>query len=353
MNTITSIRSSFNLSENESYLIDNCVRHYSEKNPIKYLFFRIWNAVKSLFNASDWQNAKKILSTHTFALINSKSQSQNSTIELTTLSQIISELALCSMVNKQCSIPERRFQIDTLIISEFKKLKFLPEILGDELCLEGTKLQITQEASGYLTSLFSLLSNNKELIELNKTLDYSWVNEIGMFNTKRVIAKEKIIDFIISKDQTKLDLNHLFLLKLPKIFHISEFKSRLEDLDLSGCFLRVLPPEIGNLSKLKKLNLCFNDLTEIPKEILKLPNDCTINISLAGLSEAKLKELKEIIQNKAYVGPIFEEISLKLEEISLKLEESSLKLEAMKNFILSGKVNDDKAFQEFMINEKL
>lgn len=55
--------------------------------------------------------------------------------------------------------------------------------------------------------------------------------------------------------------------------------SRAIELDLSKLSLKFLPPEIGQLGSLQKLNLYKNELTSLPPEIGQLTNLQTLNLS--------------------------------------------------------------------------
>lgn len=64
-------------------------------------------------------------------------------------------------------------------------------------------------------------------------------------------------------------------------------------------YFKKIPPEIGKLRNLEKLDLSFNSLGELPLEIGELENLIEINLSLCGLSEfpeclLKLKKLQAI-----------------------------------------------------------
>ncbi|WPD25029.1 MAG: COR domain-containing protein [Candidatus Electrothrix scaldis] len=52
-----------------------------------------------------------------------------------------------------------------------------------------------------------------------------------------------------------------------------------KNLDLRGCWLRELPPEIGQLTNLVHLDLSFNSLTQLPKEFCRLSKLAELDLS--------------------------------------------------------------------------
>ena len=86
-------------------------------------------------------------------------------------------------------------------------------------------------------------------------------------NEKLEILQEKICQ--IAPTITSLDMGEGNLTMLPP--EIGQF-TKLEKLNLSGNRLTGLPPEIGNLTELKELELHYNLITQLPTEIGKLTN---------------------------------------------------------------------------------
>ncbi|MCH9626065.1 MAG: hypothetical protein S4CHLAM123_12550 [Chlamydiales bacterium] len=60
------------------------------------------------------------------------------------------------------------------------------------------------------------------------------------------------------------------------------------------------------MTRLKALDLKHNPkLVEIPDTVLNLPENCTIDISREGASEARLQHLQETSATEGYRGPSF------------------------------------------------
>jgi len=85
--------------------------------------------------------------------------------------------------------------------------------------------------------------------------------------------------------------------------------SQLSDLEILNAYsnrLTTLPIEIGQLPKLTYLSLTDNPtLTGLPREILNLPEKCTIELTQSGLPETVLDHLREEVNRTGYSGPNF------------------------------------------------
>jgi hypothetical protein len=281
--SLDSYKRTFDLNDFQIRQIDVRIQSYTEKNLIKYLFLRIWNAVKSIFGQSDWQVAKKILENH--------------------IVFVASEASLNTPLHKYIN-----------------------------------------KTNGHSEILLQLLLEKEEFNILEQNLD-AWIAEIDTNAEEyrgRLQAKEKIWKWAIGPHRQTFNLVQCGITSLPNIFHLSIFKflerlhlnfnrlthlppeifqlEYLEILELHSNFLTTipseigrlkrlkvlglgqnrltsLPPEIGLLSKLEVLNLGPNpSLTGIPMELLGLSNKCRIDFTGCGLSQAVRNQILQYIE---------------------------------------------------------
>ncbi len=126
--------------------------------------------------------------------------------------------------------------------------------------------------------------------ELNDILE-KWASE-GTHQEKnaKIEVRIKIIDFLNNPRQTELDLSYSRVKSFPPLLHKEPFTRRLTSLNLCGNQLTELPNEIWQLSNLTTLNLFDNQLRELPEAIGRLTSLTTLN-----LSENRLTKLPEAI----------------------------------------------------------
>jgi len=79
--------------------------------------------------------------------------------------------------------------------------------------------------------------------------------------------------------------------------------TRLRRLHLPRQGLSYLPPEISNLKNLFELDLSYNRLGSIPNAILKFPSTTAPNLASNRLSEEEITNLKQTMSANGYVGP--------------------------------------------------
>jgi len=179
-----------------------------------------------------------------------------------------------------------------------------------------------------------LLNREDDEIPLDKKTDLvddgwidrllKWADENEISDNKIPRNKEKLLNL------TKLDLCYNSLTELAK--EITNL-SNLTSLDLGSNQLTELPKEIGNLTNLTMLDLDSNQLTELPKEITNLSN-----LTMLDLTNNRLTELPKEIGNLFYLSSLYlggnqlTELPKEITNLILK----SLDLEDSPNLILTS-----------------
>jgi Leucine-rich repeat (LRR) protein len=64
-----------------------------------------------------------------------------------------------------------------------------------------------------------------------------------------------------------------------------------------------LPPEIGELSNLRFLELRGNALPCPPFELFNLPSSCIVNLAGSSFSHEVLERIQILVDSDEYVGP--------------------------------------------------
>ncbi len=144
--------------------------------------------------------------------------------------------------------------------------------------------------------------------KMKKVLD-DWVKK-GKHPDRRDIAQDRIMHFLENPGKTELDLSGLGLKFLPDIFGEKPFVSRLKYLDLSYNQLTSLPKKICELKRLRVLGLANNKLTSLPKGIRKLQRLRVLDLAnnkLTSLPKGilKLQRLRvlDLVNNKLTLLP--------------------------------------------------
>ncbi len=144
--------------------------------------------------------------------------------------------------------------------------KELTSVLKIQTVWEG-EFQLTSDTHSILYSLANSL-NCKELkskfVTPLETQAISNLTDWAGDYTDRLEAKNRILAFLDSRDQSELDLSSLELTDLPDIFSHPAFSTRLKNLNLSGTNLTFLPRSFDNLQALQTFNLSRTQLTSLP-----------------------------------------------------------------------------------------
>jgi len=163
-----------------------------------------------------------------------------------------------------------------------------------------------------ISKLEDMFPNIKKIVLSNNNLDRDDINFLK-FKKCEVIKLNKNEFSSLSPDFCYL--NNLRILKIegkyincPPYRNENEFiipnyinkLKNLEILNLSNNNIKKIPPEIGELTKLKKLIMTHTDIKILPKEIGNLSNLEVMNFSVSSLIELpkeieKLKKLKELL----------------------------------------------------------
>jgi Leucine-rich repeat (LRR) protein len=92
----------------------------------------------------------------------------------------------------------------------------------------------------------------------------------------------------------ELNLSYLDLISIPPEFGNL---TKLRKLWLTDNQLTSLPSEIGRLTKLTELNLCYNQLTSLPIEIVYLTNLTKLWLNNNQLTKEEQKKIKKLLPN--------------------------------------------------------
>ena len=169
-----------------------------------------------------------------------------------------------------------------------------------------------------IDSLFKSL----ELIFVEKET-LAWAGD----EPNRKYAAQKILNFMNSPSETKLDLSRLFLGSLPDIFDNNEMKNRLTELKLSFEHLQSLPESIDYLTSSTSLGLIYNHLDNLRiyfsaghqlrppldsmrrllDSMMHLPTNCEVYIQDSGFARYVLAPISIInlilsCENPEYTG---------------------------------------------------
>ncbi|WP_168802016.1 leucine-rich repeat domain-containing protein [Chryseobacterium candidae] len=223
--------------------------------------------------------------------------------------------------------------------------------------LDLSGLSLNNEALLRAMSEIEKISGMTELDLGGNNLNKLPSNIFTLINLKRLkLDRNKFTDlpeeFELLDNLEKLDVSHNRLLYLPdKIGRSSNLKDlnvsnnellflpdlsgfrKLERLDLSNNrYLMKLPEEIGNLSKLTKLNVIGTGIEDIPED-LKLLN----NLERAEVGLNKLFDEPEEIDNPSNLKALnFSNNEQQLKELSRRIEEAKKQEQQEKRLDLSG-----------------
>ncbi|MCF7800206.1 leucine-rich repeat domain-containing protein [Candidatus Babeliales bacterium] len=135
---------------------------------------------------------------------------------------------------------------------------------------------ISEEIKTFIKKQYFLKINDKSL----------------MFDKSEKPITISFYDLIITKQliilNNKLDLSNLNLENMDSLVPI-DF---LDQFDLKNNFIKKIPAQIGDFTKLKNLNLSNNQIEELPEQICNLKN--LVNLDL---SNNQLKKLPQNIKN--------------------------------------------------------
>ncbi len=108
-----------------------------------------------------------------------------------------------------------------------------------------------------------------------------WVR-LGARNENREKAAQLILNFLDKPEVSKLKFRSFNLSTLPDIFHLGDFKTKLEDLDLSHNHFNTedsFPRGMTHLKALEGLNLEECELTRVPRFIYLLSSLIYLDLS--------------------------------------------------------------------------
>ena len=125
-----------------------------------------------------------------------------------------------------------------------------------------------------------------------------------MIGLNRQAAAQKILNFMNSPSETKLDLSRLFLGSLPDIFDNNEMKNRLTDLRLGRNRLQSVPDSIANLANLTYLDLRDNRFQSLPDSIIQLPTQWEVNLEKLGLSNQDHNRIQPVFHSSDLKQPL-------------------------------------------------
>lgn len=124
---------------------------------------------------------------------------------------------------------------------------------------------------------------------------------VSIVNIKPIMSQlQKRFDKMNKADIKKLDLSYLELKEIPK--EVWDLKD-LVSLNISGAYIDSLPPEISNLSNLQVLDISDCNFECFPKEVLTLKSLTELDISFMPFEELpegfeELKSLKKLYMKK-------------------------------------------------------
>jgi leucine-rich repeat protein SHOC2 len=193
-------------------------------------------------------------------------------------------------------------KVTRLSITEHdREMKHLPSSIGELInlkeleiaCMED--LQDLPEKIGSLSKLEKLIIDNGNACQMNITIPSS----IGNLKNLRVLRLWGAMDPFPLKRDHPSDVSLTEAKRLPKTIAKLE---NLEELDLGRNRLKIIPPEIASLHKLKVLVLDYDDIHEIPSFIGELKNLQQLSIRSNGgvklpASLAKIRGLKIYMGN--------------------------------------------------------
>ena len=193
---------------------------------------------------------------------------------------------MIAMVTSVVPIPFTVFIVSLIRLSATIPEKLVQKHLDQAVDinqLAGTFLKLTPE---FVTALNQWARNESQ--------------EIG---SRWEEARKQIMDFSGSTLST-LSLQHYNLHSLPNVFDDPKFRNNLNELFVDDNHLTRLPESIGSLQSLTHLNLANNrELAGLPSAILQLPPTCTVNIANCNFSVPVLETIRQITNERDYVGP--------------------------------------------------
>ncbi|MCH9625564.1 MAG: E3 ubiquitin-protein ligase ipaH9.8 [Chlamydiales bacterium] len=186
------------------------------------------------------------------------------------------------------------------------KLKAVPENIGNlyqlkHLNLGGNELEALPENIGNLRQLERFNLSINKLKRLPESIgNLTKLTDLGLHANKLKALPVGIGSL------RKLPILNLSKNKLKRLPENIGSQTKLMSLCLEENKLEGLPASIGNLTRLEELSLSNNPrLVGLPDTVLNLPENCRVELTDTGLSEAILQRLQEASAVEGYQGPRF------------------------------------------------
>lgn len=194
------------------------------------------------------------------------------------------------------------------LITEFNFLKMnkaaiLQEVSSNRLSIENQFIAMELMLSNALADVDDLIEMDMSLTKINTYIAMAFLNAVEdnevefkyLTRLTSLFFKLHLNKLSILRSIT-IDGRYNYLTSLPPEIG---FLLTLEKLDLNHCALHTLPPEIGLLRSLHNINLDYNEIESIPAEIAQIRD-----LEELHLRHNHLKELPEALNQLAHLRSI-------------------------------------------------